>query len=111
IATAAILMWGFGDAAAALIGRRFGKHKIRHRFADPNKSWEGTAAMFATSAVVGAAVLLAFSAQPWYICIGAALAVSAAGAYTELVTKGGNDTVTVPVVNTALLLAVFGILN
>ncbi len=104
IVSAGILMWGFGDAAAALIGKRFGKHKVRIRFADPNKSWEGSAAMFTFSFTVGIIVLLFFSGAAWYYCLAAAVVTSVFGAYTELVTKGGNDTVTVPAVNSIVLL-------
>ncbi len=43
-----------GDAAAALIGRRFGRHK-----APNNKSWEGVAAFLITS----------FSALALYLCL------------------------------------------
>lgn len=103
IAAAGIMMWGFGDAAAALVGRRFGKHKVKIKFADPNKSWEGSGAMLAVSSAVGAAVLLISSGAPWYYCIAAAAATSVFGAYTELITKGGNDTVTVPAVNCTVL--------
>ena len=35
---AAALMWGFGDASAALIGKRYGKHKIQLPLADHKKS-------------------------------------------------------------------------
>ncbi len=104
IASAGILMWGFGDAAAALIGKRFGKHKTGVKFADPEKTWEGTGAMCAVSFIVGAAVLLVISGAPWYYCLAASAVTSVFGAYTELVSKGGNDTVTVPVVNCAVLL-------
>lgn len=104
IASTGILMWGFGDAAAALVGKRFGKHKVKIKFADPNKSWEGSAAMLAVSSVVGITVLLLSSGAPWYYCVLAAIVTSVFGAYTELVTKGGNDTVTVPAVNCIILL-------
>lgn len=104
IAASAILMWGFGDAAAALIGKLFGRHKVKIRFADPNKTWEGSAGMFAVSLVVGVIVLMISSGAPWYYSIGAAAVASACGAYTELITKGGNDTVTVPAVNCIVLL-------
>ena len=105
IAAAGILMWGCGDAAAALVGKRFGKHKVAMKFADHEKTWEGSGAMFAVSSVVGVAMLLFTSGMSWYWCIAAAVVTSLAGAYTELVTKGGNDTVTVPAVNCVVLLA------
>ena len=104
VPAAGILMWGFGDAAAALIGKRFGKHKTGVKLADPNKTWEGTGAMFVVSFVVGAAVLLLISGAPWYYCLAAAAVTSVFGAFTELVSKGGNDTVSVPAVNCIVLI-------
>lgn len=58
LAAAAILMWGTGDAAAALIGIPFGKHKVKHRWTDGKKSWEGSASMFAVSFICGLCILL-----------------------------------------------------
>lgn len=46
-------MWGVGDAAAALIGIPFGKHKIRFRITDGKKSWEGSIAMMAAAMLCG----------------------------------------------------------
>lgn len=100
----AILMWGSGDGAAALVGHRFGKHHVRLPLADEKKTWEGSGAMLAVSAVVGTAAMLILTVQPWYRCLLMALAASIFGAYTELISRGGDDTVTVPVVNTAVLL-------
>lgn len=105
IAAAAILMWGVGDAAAALVGKRFGKHKIRLKYADPEKTWEGSGGMFGFSFAVGFVSLVIMSGAPWYYCAAASAVTSVFGAYTELVTKGGNDTVTVPAVNCMVLLA------
>ncbi|MDE6589401.1 MAG: phosphatidate cytidylyltransferase, partial [Oscillospiraceae bacterium] len=95
----AILMWGSGDGAAALVGHRFGKHHIKLPLADRKKTWEGSGAMAAVSAVVGTASLLILTALPWHCCLLMALAASIFGAYTELISWGGDDTVTVPVVN------------
>ena len=49
---ACIYAWGVGDGFAALIGKRFGKHKFHLRFADSHKSVEGSAAMFVTSTLI-----------------------------------------------------------
>ena len=97
-------MWGSGDGAAALVGHRFGKHHVRLPLADEKKTWEGSGAMLTVSAVVGTAAMLILTVQPWYSCLLMALAASIFGAYTELISRGGDDTVTVPVVNTAVLL-------
>lgn len=44
-----VVAWGVGDAFAALIGKKFGRHKIRGRFVEGTKSAEGSIAMFVTS--------------------------------------------------------------
>ena len=104
VAVTAILMWGSGDGAAALIGKQFGKHRAVLPLADPKKTWEGSGSMAAVSTAVGFVSMLVMTATPWYLCLLSAFAASLFGAYTELVTRNGNDTVTVPVVNTAILL-------
>ncbi len=104
-AVTAILMWGSGDGAAALAGHRFGKHHVRLPLADPKKTWEGSAAMVFVSAVVGTVSMLVLTAMPWWQCLLFALASAIPGAYTELISRNGDDTVTVPVVDTAVLLA------
>ena len=110
-AVTAILMWGSGDGAAALVGHRFGKHHVRLPLADEKKTWEGSGAMLAVSTVVGTAAMLSLTARPWYRCLLMALAASIFGAYTELISRGGDDTVTVPVVNTAVLLTLHFLLR
>ena len=107
----AILMWGSGDGAAALVGHRFGKHHVRLPLADEKKTWEGSGAMLTVSAVIGTAAMLILTVQPWYRCLLMALAASMFGAYTELISRGGDDTVTVPVVNTAVLLTLHFLLR
>lgn len=52
--TAAILALTFGDAAAALVGRRFGRH--RYTVGRARKSVEGSCAFFAVAAIVCALV-------------------------------------------------------
>ena len=105
LAAAAILMWGTGDAAAALVGIPFGQHKVRLPLADGKKSWEGSLAMLAVAFVSGLVVLLAVQGMP----LGRALLCTAVGAVlgaaTELFTPSKYDTVSVPVVIAAALLA------
>jgi dolichol kinase len=105
VAVVSVLMWGFGDAAAALIGIRFGKHVVPWKISDGKKTWEGTAGMFLVSTLVGCAALILLGASSFEYCIVAALISGAVGAFTELVSKNGLDTVTVPAVLVAVLLA------
>ena len=103
-AITAILMWGTGDAAAALVGIPFGEHKVRLRPADGKKSWEGTAAMLGTALLCGLAALLlqGFSVGKAFF---PALVGAAVGAATELFSPSEYDTVTAPVAIVAVLLA------
>lgn len=56
MAAAAIIMWGAGDADAALVGIPFGRHKVRCKLTDGKKSWEGSFAMLFVSFSVGLSV-------------------------------------------------------
>ena len=96
ITAASILMWGTGDAAAALVGIPCGKHKIKTRYA--LKSWEGTLAMFASALLFGSAVLHLFGGIEPGRAVLAAFPAAVAGAATELFSPSEWDTVTVPVV-------------
>ena len=106
IAAASILMWGMGDATAALVGIPYGRHKIRTRYAV--KSWEGTLAMFASAFLSGVIVLNFFGGFDTGRVVLAAFLAAAAGAATELFSPSEWDTVTVPVVILIVLLLVTG---
>ena len=99
---AAILAWGLGDEAAALIGKRFGRHHIGFKPADHKKTYEGSAAMFAMAFVSVLLVLLSDGVALTHSLITAAVAAQAA-AFTEAVTKKGYDTVTVPFVTAIII--------
>ena len=110
IAAAAILMWGTGDAAAALIGIPFGKHKIMISLVNGRKSWEGSIGMFIVSFTAGLIILLAVAKYSLPSAIISALAGALAGTVTELFSATEWDTVTVPTVILAVLLGVHAIL-
>lgn len=104
ITAASILMWGVGDASAALIGIPFGKHKVRLPLTDGKKSWEGTLAMTAASFVCGTAFLLLCARMPLgktlLLCVPGAVT----GAAAELFSPSEWDTVSVPAVILFVLL-------
>ena len=104
LAAAAILMWGTGDAAAALVGIPHGRHKVRSRLTDGKKSWEGSLAMLAVSFISGMIVLSAVqkTALP-QAALSAGLG-ALLGTVTELFSPSEYDTVTVPAVIAAVLL-------
>ena len=94
LAASAILMWGMGDASAALVGIPFGRHKIKTPFGE--KSWEGTLAMFAAALLSGAFVLYVFGGFDIGRALLTALPAAVVAAVTELYSPGEWDTVTVP---------------
>ena len=108
---ACVYAWGVGDAFAALVGKRFGRHKIRMRFADCRKSVEGSVAMFLTSAAAVCAVLLRRGGLGIGACVLAAAAASAVSTFVELCSKDGHDTFTCPAAAMAVLLPLIGILG
>lgn len=105
---ASILSWGIGDTAAALVGKSFGRHKINIPFADRKKSWEGSCAMAIAAFASALSCLLIFSDINAIRCIIFSIIVGILASYSELITKNGRDTVTVPfTVAIALLLLSF----
>ena len=108
---ACVYAWGVGDAFAALVGKRFGKHKIRLPYADPHKSWEGSAAMFLSAVLSVLTVLLIRGGLGFGSCLLISLAAAVVTTYVELCTKGGFDTVTCPAAAMAVILPLIGILG
>ena len=103
-AAAAILMWGVGDAAAALVGIPFGKHKVNFRPVNGKKSWEGSCAMFTAAALVGGVILCLCSGSFTGTSILCVLLMALAGTTAELLSPSEWDTVTVPVTMLAVAL-------
>lgn len=92
-----VLMWGIGDAAAALVGIPFGQHKIRLPLTDGKKSWEGSMAMLLCSLAAGCVSFLLcgeLSVPGTFLIL---LPGALIGTLTELFSPSEIDTVTVPV--------------
>lgn len=104
LCAASILMWGTGDAAAALTGIPLGKHKARLPFTDGKKSWEGSGAMFLVSFLVGSVVLIFLQEMPAPRGLLTAAAGALVGAAAELFSHSELDTVTVPAAIALVLL-------
>jgi len=94
IAIAAILMTTFGDLSAALIGRRFGKHKLLK-----TKSWEGTITEFLVDIIIGLIVLVWYSGYGilnpgiWVVIL--VMAITAT--FVETIVKKLDDNLLIPV--------------
>ncbi len=114
LAAAAVMTWGFGDAAAALVGRYLGRRHFTHRLIEGAKTVEGTRAM---TIVAGAALfvtLLVYGGKPWFVSLPVAMVVAPVAGVVELFSRRGLDTLTVPLSAAAvalpmlLLFSVFG---
>ncbi len=103
VVVAAVMGWSFGDAAAALFGKAFGKRKIRHKWVDDGKTHEGSWAM---TAFVGAALFLTlflYGGVPWWASALAALSLAPLATAIEAFSPAGTDTFTVPIGTAAAL--------
>ncbi len=103
IAIAAIMAWGPGDAVAAIVGKKYGNHKLQGKMIEGVKSVEGSVGMAITSFVCVLPILLLMSNHPWYISLAFSLLVAPLASLTELFTKKGFDTITVPIVSALVL--------
>ncbi|MBQ8814293.1 MAG: TSUP family transporter [Lachnospiraceae bacterium] len=103
IAVTAIMAWGPGDAAAAIVGKNLGRHKLSGPHIEGVKSVEGSAAMGITSFVCTAATLLLFSGMALPTVLILSLVIAPVAALVELYTKHGLDTVTVPIAVSVVL--------
>ena len=84
----AILVMGYGDGLAAVIGTAYGKHPLVF-----GKSVEGTVAMFVASFAVTAIAMLVVAPAGWLL---SALVVAVVATAVELVTPKGLDNLSVP---------------
>lgn len=103
IAVTAIMAWGPGDAAAAIIGKKAGKHKISGPHIEGTKSLEGTLAMGITSFAFTLLCLITLSEIGLLTVLLLSLVIAVMSALVELFTKRGLDTVTVPIAASLIL--------
>lgn len=108
---ACIYAWGVGDAFAALIGKRFGKHKIRWKNADGKKSVEGSMAMFVCSFGSVFAVLAVRGGLSVPVGLLIAFATGVCCTVAEFCTKNGWDTVVCPVTAMVVILPLVKLLG
>ncbi len=103
IAAAAIMAWGPGDGAAAIVGKNWGRHKLSGPHIEGIKSLEGTVAMGVTSFLCTALTLYLLSDMGLIALLGICAIIAPIAALVELYTKHGMDTVTVPIVASVIL--------
>ncbi|MFA5447427.1 MAG: hypothetical protein WC233_04055 [Sphaerochaeta sp.] len=100
-ATVGVLVMGWGDGLAALIGAKWGKREIRLNVS--KKSYLGTATMFlVTLVIIGGAALL-YSSLPAGKALLISLILAAVISVVEVVTPLGLDNLSVPLLTTLLI--------
>lgn len=88
---------GFGDPAAALVGRRFGRVALRH-----GRTLEGTLAFVLAGGLAALAAALVFAGgQPLGTLVALAGAGASAGAVAELVSLRIDDNLSIPLASAA----------
>jgi phytol kinase len=114
IAATGVMAMTWGDALAALVGKTYGKHK--YQFGESSRTWEGSAVMFVTSAIVIFLVLTllptsffspnSLTWDTWKVLLASFLAASSA-TLVEAVSPHGTDNLTVPLVAAGVVGIVF----
>lgn len=97
IGAVGILVLGYGDGLAAVIGKAYGKKKLVN-----NKSLEGSLTMFVASLVVVTVILLV-SGVALVTTLVAATIVSVLATVIELYTPKGLDNLTVPLFSSLII--------
>ncbi len=108
IIAAGILPMAYGDAAASVVGEKFGR--LRYRIFS-TKSVEGSVAMFGVSFLSLAIALVFFSllyAIPLQNSVVAAISVACVATIAEAATPKGFDNITVPFLGALTLLLLIG---
>ena len=108
---AAVMAWGFGDAAAALVGKSLGIDRVLHRLIDVGKTIEGTGAMILFAGLGIFFTLLLYANLPWYLSLIVSLAAAPVSGVIELFSKKGTDTFTVPFFTSIIVAALVTLLT
>lgn len=107
IVITAVMSWGFGDALAALVGKRFGKRKNVLKGADLTKTQVGSTAMGISVFIVIFFTLLLHGGILWWVALIAALVVAPLASIIEAYVQKGLDTISLPI---AIAFLVYGII-
>jgi phytol kinase len=91
-----VLVMGYGDGFAALIGKKWGKKKLP--LPSGGKTYIGTFAMFAISSVVSVVLLFTLSTLSFGSAVALSLLIGVVAAIVEAVTPLGIDNLSVPLV-------------
>jgi len=99
-----VFAWGLGDAAAALVGKRFGRNFLEGRLIEGRKTVEGTLTMFFVSFLSVLFFLQLRGDLSLLASLPIAVLTAAACAVVELYTLKGYDTITCPFAAAAVMI-------
>lgn len=94
IGAAGILVLGWGDGLASLVGRRYGNKKIR--LLDGRKSWAGSISLAIAASLVVGIILAIFTTAQTPVILLLALACGVVAALVELFTPLNLDNISLP---------------
>ena len=100
---AALMPMTWGDALAAVLGRRWGRH--HYTILGSTRSWEGSAVMFLAGWLATLIPLLLFGPDSLLAALWVAALTSLAATAVEAVSPWGVDNLTVPAIAALMLLA------
>ena len=104
-----VIIWGFGDAAAALAGKKYGKNHFYNSIFAEAKTIEGTMAFVFFSLLPAFLVLYFLGNFNFGLALLIALILCISAALLEALSRKGLDTLTVPL-STSLILLLLDIL-
>ena len=110
-AATGILVWGVGDASAALFGKKYGKRRLSSTFFDKDKSIEGALAFIISSFIVLFITLNYLTAWSFAAITLIAFVLAVVGSLVEAITKKGLDTLTIPLTISVLSALLMMVLN
>jgi phytol kinase len=111
VVAAAVMAWGYGDAAAALVGKAFGRRPVLHPLIENAKTVEGTIAMILFAGLAIFFTLLLYAGQSWPVSFLVAAVVAPVSGVVELFSRRGIDTLTVPLSTAFSILPLMGLLS
>jgi phytol kinase len=100
----AVMGWGFGDAAAALVGKAYGRRRVLHKLIESAKTYEGTLAMILVSSLALFMTLVFYAGHSWHISLLVSIIVAPVLGTIELFSRRGTDTLTVPLSAAGLIM-------
>jgi phytol kinase len=111
VVAVAVMAWGFGDAAAALVGQAFGRRHVLHRYIEQTKTYEGMTAMMVVAGAAAFFTMLIYGGYSWHMSLLVSMFIAPVCGVVELFSRKGTDTLTVPFSAAVLILPLVNLLS